>query len=43
VRGFFGSGLPGPKGNIETFVALAEGARGSVADLEARAREADSG
>ena len=43
VRGFFPSGLPGPKGNIETFVALAEGARGSVADLEARALEADPG
>jgi 23S rRNA (cytidine1920-2'-O)/16S rRNA (cytidine1409-2'-O)-methyltransferase len=43
VRGFFGSGLPGPKGNIETFVALAEGARGSVAGLEALAREADGG
>ena len=43
VRGFFGSGLPGPKGNIETFVALAEGTRGSVADLDALAREADGG
>ena len=43
VRGFHASGLPGPKGNIETFIALAEGARGSVADLEARALEADPG
>jgi 23S rRNA (cytidine1920-2'-O)/16S rRNA (cytidine1409-2'-O)-methyltransferase len=43
VRGFFASGLAGPKGNIETFVALAEGARGSVAELEARALEADPG
>jgi 23S rRNA (cytidine1920-2'-O)/16S rRNA (cytidine1409-2'-O)-methyltransferase len=41
VRGFYASGLPGPKGNKETFVALAEGARGSIADLEARALEAD--
>ena len=30
VRGFLPSGLPGPKGNIETFVALAEGGRGSL-------------
>ena len=43
VRGFFNSGLPGPKGNIETFVALAEGPRGSVADLAALALEADGG
>jgi 23S rRNA (cytidine1920-2'-O)/16S rRNA (cytidine1409-2'-O)-methyltransferase len=43
VRGFFPSGLPGPKGNIETFVALAEGARGSLAGLEALAFEADPG
>ena len=32
VRGFHASGLPGPKGNIETFIALAEGARGCVGD-----------
>jgi 23S rRNA (cytidine1920-2'-O)/16S rRNA (cytidine1409-2'-O)-methyltransferase len=43
VRGFFASGLAGPKGNIETFVALAEGARGSLAGLEALALEADPG
>ena len=43
VRGFFPSGLPGPKGNIETFVALAEGARGSLPGLEALALEADPG
>jgi 23S rRNA (cytidine1920-2'-O)/16S rRNA (cytidine1409-2'-O)-methyltransferase len=43
VRGFYPSGLPGPKGNIETFIALAEGARGPVGDLEARALEADPG
>jgi 23S rRNA (cytidine1920-2'-O)/16S rRNA (cytidine1409-2'-O)-methyltransferase len=41
VRGFFPSGLPGPKGNIETFVALAEGARGSLGDLAALALAAD--
>jgi len=41
VRGFHPSKLPGPKGNIETFIALAEGARGSVTELEARALEAD--
>ena len=41
VRGFFPSGLPGPKGNIETFVCLAEGGRGGVEDLEALALEAD--
>jgi 23S rRNA (cytidine1920-2'-O)/16S rRNA (cytidine1409-2'-O)-methyltransferase len=34
VRGFASSGLPGPKGNRETFVWLAEGDRGGVEDLE---------
>jgi 23S rRNA (cytidine1920-2'-O)/16S rRNA (cytidine1409-2'-O)-methyltransferase len=43
VRGFYPSGLPGPKGNLETFIALAERARGSVGDLEARALEAEPG
>jgi len=43
VRGFFPSGLAGPKGNIETFVALAEGARGSLPGLDALALEADPG
>ena len=43
VRGFFASGLPGPKGNIETFVALAEAARGTVGGLEALALAADPG
>jgi 23S rRNA (cytidine1920-2'-O)/16S rRNA (cytidine1409-2'-O)-methyltransferase len=43
VRGFFPSGLPGPKGNIETFVALAEGERGSLTGLEPLALEADPG
>jgi 23S rRNA (cytidine1920-2'-O)/16S rRNA (cytidine1409-2'-O)-methyltransferase len=36
VQGFAPSGLPGPAGNRETFVWLAEGARGAAAfDLEA--------
>jgi 23S rRNA (cytidine1920-2'-O)/16S rRNA (cytidine1409-2'-O)-methyltransferase len=42
VRGFASSGLPGPKGNLETFVWLAEGARaGGVGDLEAAVREVE--
>ncbi len=40
VCGYASSGLPGPKGNLETFVWLAEGSRGGgVVDLEAAARE----
>ena len=39
VLGFASSGLPGPKGNLESFVWLAEGAReGDVGDLESAAR-----
>jgi 23S rRNA (cytidine1920-2'-O)/16S rRNA (cytidine1409-2'-O)-methyltransferase len=39
VLGFASSGLPGPKGNLETFVWLAEGSRGgAIEDLEAAAR-----
>jgi 23S rRNA (cytidine1920-2'-O)/16S rRNA (cytidine1409-2'-O)-methyltransferase len=39
VMGFASSGLPGPKGNRETFVWLAEAGRpGAAADLEAAAR-----
>jgi 23S rRNA (cytidine1920-2'-O)/16S rRNA (cytidine1409-2'-O)-methyltransferase len=39
VRGYASSGLPGPKGNRESFVWLAEGGReGAVADLEPAAR-----
>jgi 23S rRNA (cytidine1920-2'-O)/16S rRNA (cytidine1409-2'-O)-methyltransferase len=34
VLGFASSGLPGPKGNRETFVWLAEGDRGGVSDLQ---------
>lgn len=33
VMGFASSGLPGPKGNLETFIWLAEGTRGGVADI----------
>jgi len=39
--GVVDSGLPGPKGNRETFVHLAEGERGGVADLDAAAREVE--
>jgi 23S rRNA (cytidine1920-2'-O)/16S rRNA (cytidine1409-2'-O)-methyltransferase len=39
VLGYSSSGLPGPKGNLETFVWLAEGSRGGVDDLERAARE----
>ncbi len=39
VLGFASSGLPGPKGNRESFVWLAEGGReGALEDLEAAAR-----
>ncbi len=42
VLGFASSGLPGPKGNLETFVWLAEAERnGAVAELEAAAREVE--
>jgi 23S rRNA (cytidine1920-2'-O)/16S rRNA (cytidine1409-2'-O)-methyltransferase len=34
VCGYASSGLPGPKGNLETFVWLAEGARGGLEQLE---------
>jgi len=37
VLGFASSGLPGPKGNVETFAWLGEGGRGGVVDLEAAA------
>jgi 23S rRNA (cytidine1920-2'-O)/16S rRNA (cytidine1409-2'-O)-methyltransferase len=39
VLGFASSELPGPAGNEETFVWLAEGGRaGAVADIEQAAR-----
>jgi 23S rRNA (cytidine1920-2'-O)/16S rRNA (cytidine1409-2'-O)-methyltransferase len=41
VLGYASSGLPGPKGNLETFVWIAERARGGVANLEAAAREVE--
>jgi len=42
VLGFASSGLPGPKGNQETFLWLAEAGRaGGVTDLEAAAAEAE--
>jgi 23S rRNA (cytidine1920-2'-O)/16S rRNA (cytidine1409-2'-O)-methyltransferase len=42
VMGFASSGLPGPKGNRETFVWLAEGGRaGAVGDLAAAAEEVE--
>jgi 23S rRNA (cytidine1920-2'-O)/16S rRNA (cytidine1409-2'-O)-methyltransferase len=42
VLGFASSGLPGPKGNRETFVWLAEGGRaGAIEDLEAAAYEVE--
>jgi len=42
VLGYVSSGLPGPKGNRESFAWLAEAARaGAVGDLEAAAREVE--
>ena len=41
VLAYASSGLPGPKGNLETFVWLAEGGRGGLEDLEAAARRAE--
>lgn len=41
VMGYASSGLPGPKGNRETFVWLAEGERGGLRDLERAAREVE--
>jgi 23S rRNA (cytidine1920-2'-O)/16S rRNA (cytidine1409-2'-O)-methyltransferase len=41
ILGFASSGLPGPKGNLESFVWLAEGSRGGVGDIEAAAREVE--
>src|SRR3954470_19191365 len=44
VLGFAPSGLPGPKGNLETFVWLAEGGRaGAVDDIEAAALAVEPG
>jgi len=43
VIGYVSSGLPGPKGNRESFVWLAEASRGGLAagELEAAARKAE--
>jgi 23S rRNA (cytidine1920-2'-O)/16S rRNA (cytidine1409-2'-O)-methyltransferase len=41
VLGYASSGLPGPKGNLETFVWLAEGSRAVSVDLERAAREVE--
>jgi 23S rRNA (cytidine1920-2'-O)/16S rRNA (cytidine1409-2'-O)-methyltransferase len=41
VLGYASSGLPGPKGNLETFIWLAEPGRGGVDDLESAAREVE--
>jgi 23S rRNA (cytidine1920-2'-O)/16S rRNA (cytidine1409-2'-O)-methyltransferase len=41
VHGYASSGLPGPKGNLETFAWLAEGSRPGLADLDAAAREVE--
>jgi 23S rRNA (cytidine1920-2'-O)/16S rRNA (cytidine1409-2'-O)-methyltransferase len=41
VLGFVSSGLPGPKGNLESFAWLGAGSRTGVADLEAAAREVE--
>jgi 23S rRNA (cytidine1920-2'-O)/16S rRNA (cytidine1409-2'-O)-methyltransferase len=42
VVGYASSGLPGPKGNLETFVWLAEAGRdGGLVDLDAAAREVE--
>ena len=42
VVGFASSGLPGPKGNRETFMWLAESARGGLPDPVAAALEAEA-
>jgi 23S rRNA (cytidine1920-2'-O)/16S rRNA (cytidine1409-2'-O)-methyltransferase len=41
VLGYASSGLPGPKGNLESFVWLAEAGRPGVADLERAAAEVE--
>lgn len=41
VLGFVPSGLPGPRGNVETFVWLGEAGRPGLSDLEVAAREVD--
>jgi len=41
VLGYAGSGLPGPKGNLETFLWLAEDGRGPAVDLDRAAAEVE--
>jgi 23S rRNA (cytidine1920-2'-O)/16S rRNA (cytidine1409-2'-O)-methyltransferase len=41
VLGFASSGLPGPKGNLETFVWVGEPGRAGVSDIAAAAREVE--
>jgi 23S rRNA (cytidine1920-2'-O)/16S rRNA (cytidine1409-2'-O)-methyltransferase len=41
VQGFASSGLPGPKGNLETFVWLAEPGRNGLDDLAVAVREVE--
>jgi 23S rRNA (cytidine1920-2'-O)/16S rRNA (cytidine1409-2'-O)-methyltransferase len=41
VLGYASSGLPGPKGNLETFVRLAEAARGPGVEVDQAAREVE--
>jgi 23S rRNA (cytidine1920-2'-O)/16S rRNA (cytidine1409-2'-O)-methyltransferase len=41
VLGYASSGLPGPKGNRETFLRVAEPSRGGVAEIEPAAREVE--
>jgi 23S rRNA (cytidine1920-2'-O)/16S rRNA (cytidine1409-2'-O)-methyltransferase len=41
VLGYASSGLPGPKGNLETFIWLAEGPRDGVDDLDSAARDVE--
>jgi 23S rRNA (cytidine1920-2'-O)/16S rRNA (cytidine1409-2'-O)-methyltransferase len=41
VLGYASSGLPGPKGNLESFIWLAESARGGAEDLEVAARQVE--
>ncbi|HLY50592.1 MAG TPA: TlyA family RNA methyltransferase [Solirubrobacteraceae bacterium] len=41
VLGYASSGLPGPKGNLETFLWVAERARGGLQDVEPAAREVE--
>jgi 23S rRNA (cytidine1920-2'-O)/16S rRNA (cytidine1409-2'-O)-methyltransferase len=41
VLGYASSGLPGPKGNLETFAWLAEAEREGACDLDAAAREVE--